>query len=766
MPRLLRWTLRLIAGLAVLVLVLAGAVAGLVWNSLPGGDHSAAIPGLAAPVAIEIDADSIPRIRAASMRDAAAALGYLHARERLFQMDLMRRAAAGEISEIAGPATLPLDRMMRVLGVRRSAAAVAAALDADTRAMLEAYASGVNAWMGARGRFAAAEFVVLGAPRPWTPTDSLLWAKTMGLYLSGNWRTELERARPGAHGVWPGTAATATPHAALDPAVADFATKLAALLPRFPDPFTLPASASNAWAVDGRHSATGAPLLAGDPHLGFALPGTWYLARIETPEGVLAGATAPGVPMMVLGHNNRIAWSFTTTGADVQDLFIESPAGEGHYMTPEGPRPFTLREERIAVRGQADEVLRVRETRHGPVVSDLVSPDGPVLAAAMANLTAPDTAAAGLLALNRAPDVAAAGRAAALISTPVQNMIVADRQGIALFLTGRVPVRRAGDGSAPVPGADGGHDWVGWASGSALPHIVAPASGRLVNANERVAPEDFPVFLGRDWHDDLRARRARALLAATPQHTVESFAAMQVDDVSLFARDTLPRLAALPVPDGPARGAQALLAGWDGRMAEALPQPLLFNAWMQRFARALSPGGAAPWWHLAAYALSSEGAGWCAAAAGPAGCDGLLSRTLQATLDDLAGRYGADPAAWRWGEAHQAVFAHPLLRFVAPLRFLAVVRSPSAGDATTLLRANTGGTGFDAVHGAGFRAVYDLADLDRSRFVVAPGQSGHIVLASARDFVERWRAGGSVSLGPQAGRVAVRLTLTPLERTP
>ena len=248
--------------------------------------------------------------------------------------------------------------------------------------------------------------------------------------------------------------------------------------------------------MDGRHSDTGAPLLAGDPHLAFGMPGIWYLARIDTPQGVLAGATAPGIPFLVLGHNSNIAWSFTTTGADVQDLFEETPAGANGYMTPDGPRPFTIREERIHVRGQPDEVLKVRETRHGPVISDLVAPQGPILALSMGNLAPGDTAATGLLALNHATDVESAGAAAAQITSPVQNLMVADRQRIALFVTGRVPIRRAGDGASPVEGADGAYDWIGWASGDQLPHIVAPDSGRLVNANERVAPAGFPGLHG------------------------------------------------------------------------------------------------------------------------------------------------------------------------------------------------------------------------------------------------------------------------------
>lgn len=738
-----RWLRRI----AVLLLLATGGIAAALWHSLPPGSHSAAIPGLTAPATVDLDENAIPRIRAATLRDAAAVLGYLHASERLFQMDLMRRAAAGELSEIAGPVALPNDRMMRILGLRRSAAQAAAALDPDTKATLEAYAAGVNAYIAARGRFAAAEFILFGAPRPWTPTDSLLWAKTMGLYLSANWRTELARAQ-GTAAPWPPTDTTAPPHAA----------RPQTGLPRFPAPFTHPESASNAWAVDARHSATGAPLLAGDPHLGFSLPGVWYLARIDTPDATLAGATAPGVPMLVMGRNQHIAWSFTTSGADVQDLFIETPTDPNHYQTPDGPRPYTLHTEIIRIRGQSDETLIVRETRHGPVISDLThantSPGGPILAVAMTNLAPGDTSAAGLLALNRATTRAQAADAAAAINGLVQNMTVADRAGIALVTTGRVPIRRGGDGSRPAPGADGSHDWIGWATGAALPRTIDPPSGRVLNANERAAPPDFPVFLGQDWNDDLRARRARELLIATPKHTLDSFAAMQTDTLSLFARDTLPRLRALAIPDGLARRAQSLLTTWDGTMSPDLPQPLIFNAWMQAFARTLNAGdGAAPWWHLAAHAL---------AAAAPQHAP-LLRQSLDQATARLAATYGPDPAAWRWGTAHPAVFAHPLLRFVALLDPISTVRIPIGGDASTLLRANTNAT-HEAVHDAGFRAVHDLVDLEQSRFIVTPGQSGHILAAAARNLAEPWRQGTLLPIGPTPPRLAARITLTPSGR--
>lgn len=806
MRSVLRPLVRLLTWVGILFLLLAALGGGALWLTLPRSDQTAQIAGLSAPVEIGFDQDGIPRIHAANALDAAAALGFVHARDRMFQMELMRRNASGRLSEIAGPATLPLDRMMRTLGLRRHAVADLATLPPDTRAMLEAYARGVNTWIEARGRFAAPEFLVLGAPEPWTAVDSLLWGKTMGVWLSSNWRTELTRLGLQGHlsprmieELWP--AGRATPPRA-DAALtvpdrfAQAARRLAAVLPAFPERFTLPSTASNEWAVDGTHTATGAPLLAGDPHLALGFPGIWYLARIDTPGGVLAGATAPGIPFLVIGHNGHIAWTFTTTGADVQDIFIETPAGPGEYQTPEGPRPFAVHEEHIRVRGQPDQALTVRETRHGPVISDLLGAGEPLLAVAMGNLQPNDTAAAGLLALNRAGTVAQAGTAAAEITAPVQNLLVADRQGIGLFLTGRVPIRKAGDGAMPVAGADGAHDWIGWAAGDALPHFVAPASGRLVNTNEPVVGDGATAavsaaarpgvvpgssspssssdpgsaqptdgghwpFLGRDAFGDWRARRVRTLLGTSDRHTAADFARMQTDVTSTFAQQVLPALLAVGGLDAASARAQALLKGWDGAMTIDAPQPLVFNAWVAQFYRAVlaqagvraDQGGPMP--DFVAFVLSPEGAHWC-----KGGCGPMLKAALEVAVTALSDEYGADPAAWRWGAAHQAIFAHPILGRLPVIGPLAILSIAAPGDDTTIDRGGTNGELQD-VHGPGYRGVYDLADLDRSLFVMTPGQSGNLFSRHARDFLARWRDGATVSLGPTAARTEATLHLTP-----
>ncbi len=776
MRRAARILRRLLAAVVTLLLLAAATVAGLIWMAMPGGNLDIAVPGLAAPVTVAIDADAIPHVRAGSETDAAAALGFLHARSRMFQMELMRRAASGELAELVGPAALPLDRFMRTLGLRRRAIADLPLLPADTRAVLDAYARGVNAWIEARGRFAAPEFIAFGRPRPWSAVDSLLWGKTMALYLSGNWRAERARLLLDAHlpsaavdELWPPAGGSGHPEAALQPqttpALARLAARLAAAIPEFPAPFTLPDTASNAWAVDGPHSVTGAPLLAGDPHLGFGFPSIWYLARLDWPGGVRAGATAPGVPFLVLGHNGHIAWSFTTTGADTEDLFIETPVDAGHYATPTGPQPYILHEERIRVRGRPDETLLVRETRHGPVISDLVDPGGPVLALAATHLLPGDTPAAGLHALDRATSVAEAGAAAAAITSPVQNLMVADHDRIALFVTGRVPVRAGGDGARPAPGADGKADWVGFASGTQLPHVVAPASGRLVNANDRVAPPDFPVFLARDWFDNWRAQRIRTLLGAAPQHSAADFAAMQTDVADLAARDLLPRLRDVAAPEGLAKSALGLLGQWDGAALREAPQPLIFNAWIQRFYAALlarigvpqeAAAAVAPWPQLVPYALSPAGAHWCGG-----DCRPMLAQSLADATADLGRRFGPDPAAWRWGAAHQAVFAHPLLRMVPLLGRLTEARIAAPGDDVTIDRGGVAAESFTDIHGPEFRGVYDLADLDRSLFVMAPGQSGNPFSRDAHNFLRRWRDGASVMLPAEPAAVSARITLRP-----
>ncbi|WP_419729293.1 penicillin acylase family protein [Lichenicola sp.] len=776
MRRARRIVLGLVATLAGTVTLAVLVMAGLLWNTLPPLRQALQLAGLHHPVEISLDEHGVPHITAADLVDAATAIGYVHARDRMFQMELMRRVGSGRIAELAGPGGLPIDRMTRTLGLRHLAEASYPMLPRDVRDQLDAYARGVNAAIEARGRFIAPEFLLLGRPEPWTPVDTLLWGRLMGLSLAENWHTELARLGAATHvppdrllQLRPEHPDTPAPDAARDdPGLRTLARRLAAALPRFPAPYTLPEEASDEWAVDGAHSVTGAPLLAGDPHLAFGFPSIWYLARISVPGHVLTGATAPGTPFLVIGQNGHIAWTFTSSSADVQDLFIETPLTDGRtYATPSGAQPFLVRTERIHVRGAPDVVLTVRTTRHGPVISDILPASGAqhVIAAEMENLR-PDDASPGLAALDVADDIEAAGKAAALISEPVQNLLVADHSRIALFTTGHVPIRRGGDGSVPSDGASGTHDWIGDASGRALPTIVAPASGHVLNGNERTAPPDFPVFMGRDWPAPWRATRIRELLDAMPKHDVAGFTRMQTDRVSAYARHLLPLLLARDIHAAPGSlqaRARDLLRDWNGSMDPDRPQPLIFNAWVQRFVGdvlqrdGLDPGVTAGWEDLADLLLGPSGGTWC-----KGDCMRMLSDALRESTRAVAASEGDDPTAWRWGHVHHAVFDNAFLRAIPGLGRLARGEVAIGGDDSTLLRGGSGILGdFIARHGASYRGDYDLADPERSRFIVSPGQSGNWVSRSAWNLMQIWAEGSTISIGQIPRRTTATISLRP-----
>ncbi len=471
--RWIRWTYRGLIGLVVLAVV--AVAGGYLWlrGSLPMTEGRIAAAGLEAPVEVLRDADGVITIRAESLRDAYFAVGYAHAQDRLWQMDFMRRSAAGRLSEVVGPATLWLDRFMRGLGLYRVAEANVAHLGLEARAVLEAYAAGVNAFLAAPGGPWPPEYYLLRyRPEPWRPADSIVWGRLMALQLSGNWRDEIRRARLAKDlteaqiaFLWPeyptdGPISTGGLLGPQPSERADAPTQLREILPWQ----WMPKSASNSWVLSGERTASGMPILANDPHLSLRSPGTWYLVRIETPDQALAGATAPGVPFVIVGHNGRVAWGFTTTESDTQDLFIErlSGPGPGSYDTPEGPRPFEVRNEIIEVRGQAPETLSIRSTRHGPVLSDFlpeaaqIAGAGQVVALAWPALMPDDGAGDAFVALARARDAAEVVSALRDFHSPQQNIVYADSAGsIGLIAPARVPLRRKGDGRRPVPGWSG-----------------------------------------------------------------------------------------------------------------------------------------------------------------------------------------------------------------------------------------------------------------------------------------------------------------------
>jgi penicillin amidase len=794
MNRALVWSLRALGGLALLLALGLGGAVFWLRGSLPQTEGTVKIAGLAEPVEVLRDRDGIVTIRAQNEADGARALGYVHAQDRLWQMDFMRRAGAGRLSEVVGPATLPTDRLMRTLGLYRVAEANLEILAPETRALLLAYAEGVNAYLEDPPRSGPLEFHLLAPPfgyqpEPWRPADSLVWSRIMALRLAGNWSDEIRRGRLAKR---------------LSPAQIDFLWPdypagvpstipgLAGLLEGLPldrltrETFGVPAEsqASNSWVVAGSQTESGKPILANDPHLSLNAPGQWYLVRIETPEMTLTGATAPGLPFLIFGHNGRIAWGFTNTHGDAQDFFIEKfvPGDFSRYQTPEGPREFETREETILVAGAAPERLTVRSSRHGPILSDIsqrvrdaAAPET-ALALSWTALRGDDRTAGAFHAMNRARDWPEFRAALRDFHSPQQNIVYADTTGVIGFAApARVPIRKRGDGRAPVPGWSGDYDWTGFVPFEALPMAVNPPSGRFVAANNKIVPDDYPHLITADWPDHFRARRIHEILDEDGPLTPEAMAAMQQDTLSLGARDLLPLLLGTVTTSPRGREALTLLAAWDYRMDRDRAAPLIFYAWIRELNRRLFADelgevfGAfeRPKMDRLARVLT-EGQEWCddIGTAAREDCAGQMARALEDALDLLEARFGQPLDELRWGAAHVAQFPHPILSRMPYFDDLFGYGVATDGGDNTLNKAGASFRGaadslFEDIHGPGYRAVYDLADLNRSRFMIATGQSGNPFSPHYGNLATRWRDGIYVILDGKETAAQDRLRLIP-----
>jgi len=754
----------ILGGILLLLLLFGGGFYFYLRTSLPQVEGRIAVSGLTAKVTIARDGDGVPLITAANDEDAAFGLGYAHAQDRLFQMELMRRNGAGRLAEIFGAQALDTDRQMRVLGLYRLAEAEVKLLSPPVRRGLEAYAAGVNAFLASRSGALPPEFLLLRfAPEPWRVADSLVWGKLMDLLLAGNYRGELLRAR---------LARTLS------------ADELAFLYPEYPDDApttlaglaaiyrllrldrlytTLPAAvgpiyASNNWVVDGAHSMSGKPLLATDPHLPFGAPGFWYLARLKTPGREIAGGTVPGTPFVVIGHNDRIAWGFTTTGSDVEDLFIEKidPVDPGRYLTPGGSAAFETREETIAVHGAAPVSLKIRATRHGPLLSDALPPgtvdEGYVLSLAAPFLSDGDGTAEALWGIDRATDWAGFSAALQSFVAPQQNIVYGDDAGgIGFIAPGRIPIRKSGSGWLPVPGWTGEYDWTGFIPFAELPQASNPASGHFVSANNKIVPSSYPYFLSRDWDLPNRAERIGELLAATPQQSPAASAAIQADTLSIAARRLVPLMTRIVPGSELAHETMERLAGWDFRMDPDKVDPLLFTAWLRAFAQAVFRRHlgelAADYWDLRPQVLEAVLTAhpeWCGEPKEKTeSCDTMLSAALDAALAELARAYGPEMLQWQWGRAHVAEFANPVFSRIAVLRDWLHIGVPTPGGFDTVNRGST--TIRDEAHpyeqrfGAGLRIITDLASPADSRMIAAPGQSGNPLSPHFSDLLQRWR---------------------------
>ncbi len=773
-------------------LVVIAGLGGTLWlrGSLPQTSGEIRLEGLAAPVEVLRDGEGLVTLRAEHDLDAYRALGFVHAQERLGQMDFLRRLGAGRLSEVVGAGALATDRFMRTLGLGREAEAQFGRLNAETRAALEAYSAGVNAFLEQRSGPLPVEFQLLRyEPEPWRPADSLIWGRIMALLLSGNWRKEVLRAKLLKHldpaqvaFLWPGDPEGApTTITAASAARLPAAPQLRALLDQVP-PELRPQSASNAWAIAGSLTASGKPILANDPHLSLQAPGKWFLVRIETPARTLAGATAPGVPFIVIGHNDHIAWGFTTTHSDTQDLFVERLTEDGGYETPKGPRAFEVIREVIAVKGSEPVELKVRVSRNGPVISDAFmqersKPDaGYVLALAWTALSEDDRTPDAILALNRARDWSEFKTALEDFHSPQQNIVYADVEGNIGFLApGRVPLRKAGNGTAPVAGWNGDYDWIGLVPYAELPRILNPRQGSIVSGNNRVVPDDYPHFLTAHWPPPQRARRILDLIDAKAPLDPTLVGVMQMDSHAGDAAELLPRLLAA-TPESPlAREALAKLRTWDFVMARERPEPLIYAAWTIELTRLLLADELGEDFHELARpeprrlnALLTSGSTWCDdanTAEREESCDERITAALEKAVAGLAEELGGDLEDWRWGALHRAELAHPVLSRIPVIADIFSFAQETDGGNETINRgvyAIDGGKRFSHVAGASLRIVFDLADLDATRAITATGQSGNPLSPHYGSFAQRWRDGALLRLKSDSQEDLERLTLVPM----
>ncbi len=804
-------------GLMLVAVIVAGAVILVVsytHRAEPQASGRIVVDGTAGPIRIERDSHGIPSIHAESVTDVMFGLGFVHAQDRLWQLESHRRIASGQLSAAFGAATLDTDRFVRALGVRRAASVQWQRLEGESKAVLQAYSRGVNEYVRANLAARPPEFFMLGIdPGTWEPEDSLAWAIMMAWDLGGNWGAELLRMRLSARmpvarinellPPYPGEKPLATADYRALYAGLGIAPDLGQRAQAAAPPSGVEGSGSNNWVVAGSHSTTGAPLLANDPHLKLSAPALWYLARLQAPGFEVAGATMPGLPLVVLGQNRQLAWGFTNTGPDVQDLYLEriDAADANRYQTPDGWATFSRKEDVIKVKGGADVPITVRMSRHGPVISDasgtnsgptagLIGPPAEptyVIAMRWTALDADVDPIGPALAMNRATSVADFVRGIGTWVAPMQNMVVADSAGrIGFVAPGRVPVRAADNdlrGLVPAPGWNARYDWQGWVAAGELPSEFDPPRGWIATANQRIHAADYPHFITSEWASPYRQQRIEALLKAKATHSLDDLAAMQMNVKSLAAQPLLGWIRHARSDHALAAAAGRLLVDFDGTMSADAAAPLIFWAWTRQLTRLVLGDEVGPerfdnllggrsFREALEGVLDRRDAWWCDDKRTPAteSCEALADTALTLALDELRARFGDDITRWKWGDAHQARSEHRPFSRVKMLAAAFEVRRPVGGDTYSI---NVGRVGLkpDAVtgelyldeHGPSLRAVYDIKDPTQSRIIQSTGQSGLPWSPLYRDFADRWMRGEYVRLWVAQGPVQT-LDLVPRVR--
>lgn len=789
-----RWLLRI--GLALMILIALLGAGGALWfyrvshQPFPQTQGTISLPGLRAPVTVIRDRWGVPHIYASNPHDLFMAQGFLHAQDRFWQMEFWRHIGTGRLSEMLGKTTLHQDRFIRTLGWNRAAQQDLEALGPEERAILEAYAAGVNAYLEQNRDRLPLEFTLFRLfgrrweIEPWQPLHTAAWAKVMAWDLSGNWDKELLNARivqkigpehlPELVLPYPADRPVIVPTPVAETPLPEETVRALLDLGRGLQRMTLgdaPDRGSNNWVVAGSRSVTGKPILANDPHLSIQMPSIWYEVALhcepvtsECPIQV-AGASFPGVPGVVIGHNDRIAWGVTNLGPDVQDLYMER-------VNPENPlevefqgkwEPVQVITEEIRVAGQAEPVrLPVRITRHGPVINDVVEAltRTQTLYAFRWTALEPSRIVRALLRLNWARNWEEFHKALADWDVPGQNFVYADVDGhIGYQATGRVPIRAKGNGLVPVPGWSGEYEWIGYVPYEEMPRRLDPAEGFIVTANNAVVDPSYPHFLAAVWDYGDRAQRITDLLRAKDRLSLEDMAAIQNDTLSLAAQAIVPYVLNLSFEDPLARQAQEVLRAWDFRATpdqagptifETFLKHLLHEAWVDELGEEivqdlLTGGSHNRYW--ARWALAQPDLPWWDDRRTPQRetRDDIVRRAFEQTVAELRNRLGPDPRAWTWGKVHTATFTHGTLgqSGIRPVEAI-FNRGPYPAPGTSAAVNNIGFNvqkGFTVRSLPSLRFIASTANWSDSRFIHTTGQSGLPYHPHYDDFIPMWLKG-------------------------
>jgi penicillin amidase len=764
--------------LVALAVILAVAAIWFVRRPWPQTEGKLAVPGLSAPVEVIRDEWGVPQLYAANEHDLFFAQGFVHAQDRLWQMELNRHTSGGTLSELFGAAVLSTDKQLRTYGIRREAERELAGMDPATRAILDAYAQGVNAYVAAnRGRLPV-EFSILGVdPRPWTPVDSIAWGKMIALSLGQNQLHEILRTRlapavgaemarqlispnPDDQGV------IITPEAG---GYGPHATTAAADVPPILAPYlgTPTARGSNNWVVHGSRTATGRPMLANDTHLALGMPSEWYESGLHGGRFDVVGFSFPGVPMILLGHNQRIAWGISNMCGDTQDLFVETVNDRRQVKVGGEWRDAEIVKETINVKGGKPVTYEVVVTPHGALINEATELKGLPPLALRWTISEPSRLIESVAAYDTATDWASFRQALSRWGAPTLNFVYADIDGnIGYQGAGLIPVRAAGqEGLVPVPADAPDRDWKGFLPFDQMPSLYNPKAGFIVTANNKVVADSYPHLIAHDYADPYRARRITELLAANPKVTLDDMRRLQADVWSPPAAALRPYLLAAAPPRfdqeiGRERKALEVVRRWDLRFNRESAGATIFQAWHAKllpdivadelgddlmksyrpFAFNQTPMFIElmktpnhPWFDDRATQDKVETR------------DDIIRRAFHEAVADLAQRLGDDPADWQWGKLHRAVFAHQPFgnSGIAPLIKLfngKPVALPGATLTVDSMAANNMNP-FRVLFGVSQRMIVDFADLGRSLSINSTGQNAQLFHRHREDQTDLWSRG-------------------------